>query len=117
MIPVATPRSHLHHDYGRVFCMEAGRNVTHDHDIGSTWRHVAAVRQRGRLRLYLDGKLCATSQPLDPAQYDISNDRPMLIGFGARNYFQGAMDDLRVYRGALSAAEVAGLWRHLHRAQ
>src|SRR5690606_31254587 len=44
---------------GKVFCMEAGKCVSYDRDLGTGWKHLAAVRERGRLKLYIDGKLVA----------------------------------------------------------
>jgi hypothetical protein len=35
--------------------MEAGKNVTFDDDLGSGWKHLAIVKARGRLKLYIDG--------------------------------------------------------------
>jgi hypothetical protein len=37
---------------GRVYTMEAGKNVSYDDDIGEGWKHVVAVRDRGSLRLF-----------------------------------------------------------------
>ncbi|MFB3924366.1 MAG: hypothetical protein ACE145_21810, partial [Terriglobia bacterium] len=36
---------------GRVHSMEAGKNVSYDDDLGSGWKHVVAVREKGRLKL------------------------------------------------------------------
>jgi hypothetical protein len=98
-----------HHDWGRVFCFEAGKNVTYDDDLGSEWRHLAAVREKHHLKLYVDGKLYHTSSPFEPKNFDIANEKPLLIGFGARNYFTGAMDDLRIYRGVLNESQIRTL--------
>ena len=35
--------------------MEAGKNVTFDDYLGSGWKHLAIVKARGRLKLYIDG--------------------------------------------------------------
>jgi hypothetical protein len=96
---------------GRVYSMEAGKNVTYDDDLGEGWKHIVAVRDRGALRLYVDGKLKATSAPFDNSDYDVTNDRPLLIGLGAQNHFSGALDDVRLYGGALSDDQVSALFK------
>ena len=44
------------------------------------------------------------------ANYDVSNSKPLLIGFGEQNYFTGVLDDMRIYRGALDAVQVEKLY-------
>lgn len=94
---------------GRVFSLEAGKSATYDHELQSGRKHIAAVRDGGELKLYVDGKLVAASSPFDPADYDISNDGPLRIGFGAHDYFNGSISDVRIYRRALNEGEVSAL--------
>jgi len=95
---------------GKVFCIEAGKNVTYDNSLAAGWRHLAAVRRGGRLCLFVDGRLVSTSTAFDPAQYDITNDRTLRIGFGAGDYFCGWMRHLRLYDRALTDQEVDSLY-------
>ena len=88
---------------------DAGTVVSYDHELKPGWRHLAAVRQGQRLKLFVDGKLVATSVKLDAAAFDLTNDRPLTIGFGAHAYFRGSLSDLRLYGRALAAEEVAAL--------
>jgi hypothetical protein len=94
---------------GKVFSIEAGKCVSYDDDLGPGWKHIAAVRQRGELKLFIDGKLVSKSSAFDPAEYDISTDKPLRIGFGQTDYFAGKMADVRVYNRALSQDEVGEL--------
>ena len=94
---------------GRVYSIEAGKSVTYDRALPSGWIHVAAVKQGGRLRLYVAGKLVAESSPFDPADYVLSNDQPLKIGLGPHDYFNGRLRDVRLYRTALSDTGVAEL--------
>ena len=96
---------------GRVFAMEAGKCVSYDDDLGAGWKHLVAVRERGRLKLYVNGTLQANAGPFDNDDYNVSNSAPLLIGFGAQNYFSGALDDVRIYSGALTQTQVADLYR------
>jgi hypothetical protein len=94
---------------GRVFNMEAGKCVSHDDDLGPGWKHLAAVRERGRLKLFVDGMLVAKSSPFNPADYDVSIDRPLRIGFGQTDYFSGRISDVRIYNQALTARKIRQL--------
>ena len=96
---------------GKVFCLEAGRSATCGHQLEPGWRHLAAVRRGGMLKLYIDGKEVGTSSTFDPSQYDLTNEEPLKIGFGQHDYFHGSLCDLRLYRGALSAGEIEQLGR------
>ena len=95
---------------GRIFSMEAGRCVSYDDDIGPGWRHLAAVRERGVLKLFVDGRLVASSTTADPAGYDVSTDRPLRIGVGSTDHFNGKIAELRAYDRALSEREVQGIF-------
>lgn len=94
---------------GHVHCMEAGNSATMDCELPPGWHHLVAVKGGNRLTLSLDGEPVATSTPFDPGQYDISNDKPLYIGFGAHDYFNGCLSDLRLYNRALSDSEVKAL--------
>ncbi len=94
---------------GRVLSIQAGENVTFDRSLSSHWHHVAAIREPNRLLLYVDGQRVAQSAEFDGDAFDVSNDQPLHIGFGAQDYFRGHMADLRIYRGALSESEVKEL--------
>lgn len=94
---------------GKVFSIEAGKVVSYDNDLGAGWKHIAAVRKGGQLQLYIDGKLVKTSSSFDPVDYDLSTDKPLRIGFGQTEYFDGKMADVRLYSRALGEEEVAQL--------
>lgn len=94
---------------GRVVSIEAGRNVTHDRVLTPEWHHVAAVRDTDRLRLYVDGQQVSQSAAFEPGSYDLNCAKPMKIGFGAQDYFQGELADVRLYRGVLSESQVQNL--------
>ncbi|MAG93405.1 MAG: hypothetical protein CMJ48_06615, partial [Planctomycetaceae bacterium] len=92
---------------GRVHALQAGQAVSHNKKLLAGWRHLVAVRDVDHLRLYVDGELVARSTNFDPAAFDLSNGQPLKIGFGTHDYFKGRMRDLKIYRGALSAAEAS----------
>jgi Concanavalin A-like lectin/glucanases superfamily len=94
---------------GKVFGMEAGKVASYDDDLGPGWKHIAAVRDGGLLKLYIDGRLVAQSASFDPAEYDVSTDQPLRIGFGQTEYFAGQMADVQLYKIALSDGQIQDL--------
>ncbi len=94
---------------GHVHSIEIGRNVTYDHALPSGWVHLAAVRDRNRLRLHVNGQLVATSTVYPDDAYNIANDQPLQIGFGAHDYFNGKLSDVRMYGRALTNPEIQRL--------
>lgn len=98
-----------HCEFGRVYSTSAGRVVSHDKDLGSGWKHVAAVRQEGAIKLYVNGQLVSESGPFRKECYDLENTEPLLIGFGAVDYFSGDMEDVRLYSRALPEGDVKAL--------
>jgi hypothetical protein len=75
------------------------------------WHHVAGVYDAGRsLRLYLDGD--EVSERTN-AVFSSLNSRVLPVLVGARSgagYFDGEIDDVRVYARALSSTDVAQLF-------
>jgi hypothetical protein len=94
---------------GKVFSWEAGRNASYDDDLGGAWRYVTAVRERTYLKLYVDGRLVAKSATFDPRAYDLNNSRPLYLGFGTVNYFNGNMREVRLYKRALNESEARNI--------
>jgi hypothetical protein len=75
-----------------------------------TWYHFVGVRRSSNVEFYLNGAISMTEGAV-PA--NVSNDAEMVIGalsIGARQFLIGAIDDIRVYDTALSAADVAALY-------
>lgn len=80
----------------------------------NAWHHVAGVLDRaaGRVRLYLDGVQVATTAVSSLGSLD--TNIPLAVGvldrgaFGARSeFFQGQIDEVRIWTVARSAAEIA----------
>jgi hypothetical protein len=72
------------------------------------WSHVAATYDGQALRLYLNGKLL---QEVKATGTLSATDLPLRLGADSTGYsrFVGLMEDVRVYRRALSAEELAGV--------
>lgn len=94
---------------GHVKSFEAGKNATFDYPLKPLWRHVAAVREKSRLKLYVDGELVSQSSEFDPKQFDLTTKSPLRIGFGSHDFLNGKMKDVRLCDGALTAEQVKEL--------
>ena len=92
---------------GHVLSLEAGKCATYDHELPPGWHHLAAVKTKDRLQIYLDGKPVAQSTAFKPGAYDLQPKSSLKIGFGQHDYFNGKLRDVRLYNRALSPAEVA----------
>jgi hypothetical protein len=98
---------------GHVYSIAAGKMATWDHAFPAGWHHVAAAKEGGVLRVYVDGRPVATSADkahptgFSPGDYDLDNDQPLQIGFGSYDYYRGLMSDLRLYKRALAGEEMA----------
>lgn len=83
--------------------------MTYDKEFMPGLNSLAAVKDSGRLKLYVNGKLVATSTAFNPSEYDLLNQKRFTIGFGARDYFNGSLGELRLYDRALADTEVLKL--------
>ena len=74
------------------------------------WHHCAATFDGQMMRVYLDGKEIASLQR--PGQLVTRIDVPAFIGSssGRGEHFQGSLDDLRIYKDALTPKQIAALY-------
>lgn len=101
---------------GRIHSMEVGKCVTHDRSLKPGWTHIVAVKQRDRLRLYVDGTQVAEStrivapladQSVNPNRGEKEPKSPLIIGGASGDAF--CLRDVRIYASALTPAEIDGL--------
>jgi len=95
---------------GKVYSFEVGANVSYDHDLGPGWKHIAAVRDKQELKIFVDGRL-TTSAKFDKQPLNISNEVPLRIGSGQQSFFSGKIREVRLYSRALSREEVRSMYR------
>lgn len=74
------------------------------------WHHVALVRQANQLRLYIDGTLVQSGA--SSVISNISNSANLEIGHNPCGYFNGSVDDVRLWNYARSASEIAADRNH-----
>lgn len=79
--------------------------------LDGQWHHVAGTFDGQFYRVYLDGREVGSLNR--PGKIAIQPDAPAFVGSssGRGEHFQGSLDDLRIYSDALSAADVATLYR------
>lgn len=81
------------------------------------WTHVAFTYYHGWINLYVDKRLQSETETAAPLSITNSNDF-VIIGVDGggfynaeyRDYFQGAIDDLRLYRKALNDYQIGELF-------
>jgi hypothetical protein len=93
---------------GKIYSFATGEGVSVDRDLGPGWKHIAVVRDGKRLRMYVDGKLAATSESSN-SPLMAANNAPLRLGLGPHSHFRGKMREVRIYDRALDANEVAAL--------
>ena len=77
----------------------------------TSWQHIAMVWESGTsIKIYVDGNLQSLTYTNGSLSGAISNVQKFMIGLGTKNrYWQGYMDDVRIYDRALSQAEIQTL--------
>jgi hypothetical protein len=78
----------------------------------TNWHHVAAVVQHGRLTLYVDGRPHGTPQPVDA----VTSGNIEIGSAGPNLFFNGLLDEVRIYDRVLTADEIAAIHRREHAA-
>jgi len=76
------------------------------------WVHVAVTLSGTTGTLYVNGSAVATNSQMTHAPFRMRSGTQNWLGrsqYSADPYFNGKIDDFRIYNGALSAAEVAAL--------
>ncbi|MDD4062225.1 MAG: LamG domain-containing protein [Candidatus Pacebacteria bacterium] len=88
------------------------RLYTTDDIIDGNWHNVVAIRKGDNHYVYVDGesKSLTTIRKTGTGPYNINNNYPLLIGSSLVDYFNGQIDDVRIYNRALSPSEVKLLY-------
>ena len=74
----------------------------------TAWQHLALVWESGSaLKLYIDGQLNTLTYDTGPVSGTINGVQKFMLGQGAKsNYWDGLIDDVRIYNRALEASEI-----------
>jgi hypothetical protein len=76
------------------------------------WVHLAVTLRDRTCTLYVDGAAAAAIETMDLAPYQLGATPRNWLGraqYGADPYFNGRLQDFRIYGGALDAAAIQAL--------
>ncbi len=92
---------------------ESNTSIEPSYFARGTWHFVAGTYDGRAFRIYVDGRLIGTQplmQTINPNQ-----DDPLFIGsYWRGQYFQGGIDDVRLYNRALTTSEIERLYQQEH---
>ncbi len=74
--------------------------------LANTWYHIACTYNGSSIKAYLNGSLEATTS----ASGGVASAGKLYIGTGPSTWFNGSLDEVRIYNRALSSDEVASLY-------
>ncbi len=97
---------------GHVHSLSIGQNVTYDKALSAGWHNLTVTRGKSHVKLYVDGKHIATSNNNSSVNNDVGdlrNGRPLYVGYGQHDYFNGRMKDLRIYTEVLTNHQIRRL--------
>lgn len=94
---------------GKIFSYESGKSVSMPGSLKEGWQHITAVKTKQKLKLYVNGKVVNQTSIPDSVKFNLDNEAPFKIGFGANDYFSGRVRELRLYKRALSDEEIRTL--------
>ncbi len=94
---------------GKIFSYESGKSISAKESLQPGWQHVAAVKTGTALKLYINGALAGEKSVPASMKFDLGTDAPLRIGFGANDYFNGKLRDVRFYKRALKTEEIQKL--------
>jgi len=96
-----------------VSSSSATQSVTGALPTLSTWYHLVSVRNDSTLKLFVNGQLVANNPALGVPYYGTAVTKKAIIGerfpLGGVN-FDGIIDDVRMYKRALTDAEISALY-------
>jgi len=112
--PLLTQYDDSSGNHGYYLCLDSGAPAFYLNDAGGSsgsvnadeWCHVAGTQDGVTLRVYVDG---AFGDDFDGLNQSGINHAAYIGCSGTGNYFNGLIDDVRVYNYALSDNEIAGL--------
>jgi len=87
--------------------------VTHypvDNSFNGVWHHLAGTYDGSNLKLYIDGKLEVTTAHAGSIASSAANLNIATNSEESGRFYNGAIDDLRIYNYALSEGEITALY-------
>ncbi len=90
---------------------ECDAAITPEQVNDGSWHHCAGTFDGKAMRVYLDGREVGTLAR--PGRLTPQSDAPAFVGSstGQGEFFQGGMDDLRIYSQSLTAEQITALYK------
>jgi hypothetical protein len=104
--------SQLENTYQAAYWNGINGQYTTSGAIDDKWHHLVATRDDISLKFYIDGVFIGSSPtPAGAGPYSPTSDYSLGYGYNAGyKYWQGSMDDLRIYSRVLSASDITALY-------
>ena len=79
----------------------------------NTWNHILVSKENGKVKFYKNGVLVSEDQNT-VSSIETNGDLPLIIGSvnNCNRFFNGMIDDIRIYNRVLSESEVKSLYAH-----
>lgn len=116
--PIVTQYQYSGGYQGHYLCLEGAQPAFYLNDkggacgssiTGGEWSHLVGTHDRVKLRIYVNGASSGDFNAVDEGGIN----HAAYIGYsGTGYYFNGLIDDVRVYNYALSDDEIDGLWSY-----
>lgn len=91
---------------GKIFSYESGKVLSMSEPFPEGWQHVAAIKTKDEIRLYLNGKMVGKRDIPENVKFDLNPATSLKIGFGSNDYFKGRLKEIRFYKRALKESEI-----------
>lgn len=79
--------------------------LTYNADIGNDWNHIMVVCDSNKIMLYLNGHNVKNSSKISKTLYS-----PTIIGGGSYGYFNGFIDEFKIFNESLDSSEIEFLY-------
>jgi hypothetical protein len=109
---LVVPAGHLLVDFNPVDHNLNNSPISKVSVVDGVWHQISGVYGDGVLKVYVDGVLDTTAVAGDSP--DLTSLQPLLLGASAYSdgaYFKGTMDEVRIYKKALSSLQIDSLYQ------
>ncbi|MBE5925929.1 MAG: hypothetical protein E7270_03100 [Lachnospiraceae bacterium] len=73
--------------------------------LASDWKHIAYTFNNGELKCYFNGTLLTTEEATEFTKI-VNSAGSLLIGYDGDTFFQGSLDELKIYNRCLNISEI-----------
>ena len=90
--------------------LQCGTGTDYMHSLSDGWHHIFMTSSESQLKLYIDGKIVTATSKIET--YNVNFNKTSYIGSNPDGrFFNGKIDDFRIYTTTLSDRDVLQLYR------